>query len=64
MSQQLVGLKLTALPLSAPMTFWPVLKEGVKVGTVTSAIYSPRLQKNIALAMISIDHTASGRYYR
>ena len=37
-SQQLVGLKLTALPLSAPMTFWPVLKEGVKVGTVTSAI--------------------------
>ncbi len=61
-SQQLVGLEIEGAPfVGSNDFFWPVLKEGVKVGTVTSAIYSPRLQKNIALAMISIDHTASGR---
>ena len=62
MSQQLVGLEIDGDPfLGSNDFFWPILKEDVKVGTVTSAIYSPRLQKNIALAMISIDHTASGR---
>jgi len=61
-SQQLVGLEIDGAPfVGSNDFFWPVLEEGVKVGTVTSAIYSPRLQKNIALAMISIDHTASGR---
>ena len=61
-SQQLVGLEIDGAPfVGSNDFFWPVRKEGVKVGTVTSAIYSPRLQKNIALAMISIDHTASGR---
>ena len=61
-SQQLVGLEIDGAPFEGSNDFfWPVLKEGVKVGKVTSAIYSPRLQKNIALAMISIDHTASGR---
>ena len=61
-SQQLVGLEIDGAPfVGSNDFFWPILKEGVKVGTVTSAIYSPRLQKNIALAMISIGHTASGR---
>ena len=61
-SQQLVGLEIDGDPfVGSNDFFWPILKDGVKVGTVTSAIYSPRLQKNIALAMISIDHTASGR---
>ena len=61
-SQQLVGLEIDGAPfVGSNDFFWPILKEGVKVGTVTSATYSPRLQKNIALAMISIDHTASGR---
>lgn len=56
-SQQLVGLEIDGDPfVGSNDFFWPVLKEGVKVGTVTSAIYSPRLEKNIALAMISIDH--------
>ena len=61
-SQQLVGLEIDGDPfVGSNDFFWPILKEDVKVGTVTSAIYSPRMQKNIALAMLSIDHTASGR---
>ena len=56
-SKKLVGLGIDGAPfVGSNDFFWPVLKEGVKVGTVTSAIYSPRLEKNIALAMISIDH--------
>ena len=58
-SQKLVGLEINGDPfVGSNDYFWPVLKEGDQVGIVTSAIYSPRLEKNIALAMISIDHTA------
>ena len=38
--------------------FWPILVGAEKVGYVTSAIYSPRLKSNIALAMMSIEHSA------
>lgn len=60
-SQQLVGLEIDGDPfVGSNDFFWPIMKDGVQVGTVTSAIYSPRLEKNIALALISIDHAASG----
>ena len=32
------------------------MKDGTQVGTVTSAVYSPRLKKNIALGMLKIEH--------
>jgi len=32
--------------------YWALEKDGVRVGQVTSAIFSPRLEKNIALAMV------------
>ena len=35
-------------------------KDGKKVGKITSAVYSPRLKKNIALAMVEIDHSGIG----
>ena len=31
-----------------------------QVGKVTSAVYSPRLKKNIALAMITVEHSIIG----
>ena len=57
-----VGLVLECEPLLGPNTkFWPVLNEkNIKIGKITSAIYSPRLKKNIALAMIDIHYTTIG----
>ena len=56
-----VGLELDCKPLEGPnTTFWPVISDDKKIGKVTSAIYSPRLKKNIALAMIDIDKSQIG----
>ena len=53
-----VGLIIDCDPLSGPnTTFWPIEKDGKKIGKVTSAVYSPRLKKNIALAMIEINYS-------
>ncbi len=51
-----VGLIIDCAPLKGPnTTFWAIVKDEKTVGKVTSAVYSPRLQKNIALAMVSTD---------
>ena len=56
-----VGLALECDPLTGPnTTFWTIRKDEQKVGKVTSAIYSPRLMKNIALAMVSIEYNSVG----
>jgi len=53
-----IGIKINCEPLKGPnTTFWPITINEKKVGKVTSAVYSPRLKKNIALAMISIEHS-------
>jgi aminomethyltransferase len=52
-----VGLELNCAALKGPnTTFWPVYNNDDKIGKVTSAVYSPRLKKNIALAMIDINY--------
>ncbi|PWJ21392.1 glycine cleavage T C-terminal barrel domain-containing protein [Jannaschia seohaensis] len=49
-----VGLIIDCDPLKGPnTTFWAVNADGESVGKVTSAVYSPRLECNIALAMVS-----------
>ena len=53
-----VGLVIDGPPLTGPnTTFWKISKNGKAIGKVTSAIYSPRLKKNIALAMVTIDNS-------
>src|SRR5210317_2226122 len=52
-----VGLELNCDPLQSPnTTFWKIYKNDNEVGKVTSAVYSPRLKKNIALAMLQIEY--------
>ena len=54
-SRMQVGLIIDAAPLEGPnTTFWPISRDGVPVGKVTSAVYSPRLARNIALAMVAV----------
>lgn len=53
-----VGLEISGDPLPGPNNeFWPVSVSGKCVGQVTSAVYSPRLQSNIALAMLELEHS-------
>ena len=60
-SRKQIGLELHCEPLKGPnTTFWEIKKNDKIVGKVTSAIFSPRLKKNIALAMVSIDQTEIG----
>jgi aminomethyltransferase len=56
-----VGLEIETDPLPEPNNeYWPLSVSGQCVGRVTSAIYSPRLESNIALAMVQVDHSAIG----
>ena len=56
-----VGLIIDCDPLSGPnTTFWSIKKDGKTIGKVTSAVYSPRLKKNIALAMVEVNHSELG----
>ena len=51
-----VGIVIDMDPLTGPnTTFWPVIAGGERVGEVTSAVWSPRLEQNIALAMVRAD---------
>ena len=56
-----VGVILQCEPLTGPnTTFWEITKDDKFIGKITSAVYSPRLKKNIALAMISIEQSELG----
>jgi aminomethyltransferase len=60
-SRKQVGLRIDAPRLAGPnTTFWPVSKDGSPLGKVTSAVYSPRLDQNIALAMIAASYAEIG----
>ncbi len=48
-----IGVEIDGSPLPGPNTeHWPVMNGSEIVGQVTSAVYSPRLEKNIGLAML------------
>ena len=56
-----VGIILHCDPLEGPnTTFWEITKNNVVVGKITSAVYSPRLKKNIALALVLVDKSELG----
>jgi aminomethyltransferase len=51
--RKLVGLEIHSEPLSQTAQSWSVECNGQPVGAITSAVYSPDLDKNIALAMVA-----------
>ena len=60
-SRRQVGIEIDGEMLTgANNEFWQIDMESTHIGNVTSAIYSPRLQKNIALAMVHKDYSEIG----
>ncbi len=52
--RKLVGVEIEGEPLDLNETAWPVHAGGAVVGSVTSAVYSPRLKRNIGYAMVPV----------
>jgi len=64
-SRKLVGVEIGGQPLGTyidneMVDFFPVFVDGRQVGQVTSACWSPRLEKNIGFAMLPIEHVVMG----
>lgn len=56
-----IGLIIDCVPLKGPnTTFWAINLGDETIGKVTSAVYSPRLEKNIALAMVGVEFAQLG----
>ena len=58
--RRLVGVEIAGDPLGFNVTKWPVLADGTPVGRVTSAVHSPRLDRNIGYAMVPVARAAEG----
>tara|TARA_B100000965_G_scaffold57180_1_gene43496 strand:+ start:193 stop:1332 length:1140 start_codon:yes stop_codon:yes gene_type:complete len=59
-----IGIEINCEPLKGPnTTFWSLKKNNKNIGKVTSAVYSPRLKKNIGLAMVSIEQSKLGNKF-
>jgi aminomethyltransferase len=60
-SRKLVGIEIGGRQLpQLNFTKWGVFKDGKKVGKVTSAVYSPRLKKNIGYAWLPVELAERG----
>lgn len=59
--RKLVGIEFEGDELRAELTwFWPVHHEGREVGTVTDAVWSPRLERNIGYVWVPIELAEPG----
>ena len=62
LKEKLVGVELEGEPiLKVPENFWPVLDgKDTKIGRLSRCFYSPRLEKNIGLAIVDIHYSKAG----
>jgi glycine cleavage system aminomethyltransferase T len=58
--RKLVGVEIEGAEIEFNATKWPVASGGGHAGHITSAIYSPRLKKNIGYALVRVEHSALG----
>ena len=60
LTRRIAGLLIDGAPIRSQRNPWPIIAGSAQVGQVTSAIWSPRLQSNVALGMVGSDHLAPG----
>jgi len=58
--RKLVGVEIAGDRIEFNMTKWPVNADEAIIGHITSAIYSPRLRKNIGYAMVGAQYGELG----
>ena len=59
--RKLIGIELSGDALAAELVaYWPVFHQGKRVGHVTDAIHSPRLERNIGYAWVPIELAKAG----
>ena len=58
--RQIRGLKIAGEPVPPCTELWPVFADGEQVGSVSSAIWSPEFNTNVAIGMIRMTHWAPG----
>ncbi|CAN5823912.1 glycine cleavage system aminomethyltransferase GcvT [soil metagenome] len=59
-TRRICGVQIDVGPVPNPRDPWPVTCVDEPTGMATSAIWSPRLEYNVALAMLGVDHVAVG----
>ncbi len=59
-SKKLVGIEMAGDAIEFNTSKWPVHAEAETLGRVTSALWSPRLKKNIGYAMVPIEYASVG----
>ena len=62
--RKLAGVEIDGERRDLNMTRWPVRAGDAAVGNITSAVYSPRLKKNIGYAMVPVEQAALGTKLR
>lgn len=59
-ARKLIGVEIDGAKLDLNMTQWPVSIDSEHIGRITSAVYSPRLKKNIGYAMVPVERAMLG----
>ena len=59
-TRRICGMTIDGDAVTPPRDPWPVHAPGIAVGQVTSAVWSPRLNTNVAIGMLAIEHVRPG----
>jgi glycine cleavage system aminomethyltransferase T len=62
--RRIAGVEIAGDRLDMNVTKWPVSSDGEQVGDVTSAVFSPRLEKNVGFAWVPVGLAAEGTSLR
>ena len=58
--RRLTALTIDGDPVPGCRDPWPVIADGRQIGSVTSAVWSPRLETNVALGTLGVEHAVDG----